>query len=148
MAKICSDIMAHNLCGSRIKNYKTNWILLSFFRILLEGGASRHILTDQGERPIDLVDPGDARMIQVMLSPLEKKRWKKCFVKQKINQFHHITPYFWSSTRRSPLTYADLIVSVFVACGDFTKENTQNNWKIEQFQYFITPRILIEKGSI
>ena len=45
-----------------------------FFRILLEGGASRHILTDQGERPIDLVDPGDARMIQVMLSPLEKKR--------------------------------------------------------------------------
>ena len=44
------------------------------FRILLEGGASRHILTDQGERPIDLVDPGDARMIQVMLSPLEKKR--------------------------------------------------------------------------
>ena len=40
----------------------------------MEGGASRHILTDQGERPIDLVDPGDARMIQVMLSPLEKKR--------------------------------------------------------------------------
>ena len=135
------------LCGSRIKNYKTNWIS-PFFRILLEGGASRHILTDQGERPIDLVDPGDARMIQVMLSPLEKKRWKKYFVKQKINQFHHITPYFWSSTRRSPLTYADLIVSVFVACGDFTKENTQNNWKIVWFQYFITPRILIEKGSI
>ena len=102
-----------------------------FFRILLEGGASRHILTDQGERPIDLVDPGDARMIQVMLSPLEKKRWKKYFVK--INQFHHITPYFWSSTRRSPLTYADLIVSVFVACGDFTKENTQNNWNIAWF---------------
>ena len=45
-----------------------------YFRFLLEGGASRNILTDQGERPIDLVDPGDARMIQVMLSPLEKKR--------------------------------------------------------------------------
>ena len=74
MAKICSDIMAHRLCGSKIKNYKTNCILLFSFRILLEGGASRHILTDQGERPIDLVDPGDARMIQVMLSPLEKKR--------------------------------------------------------------------------
>merc|ERR1712050_545219 len=43
-------------------------------KFLLEGGASRNILTDQGERPIDLVDPGDARMIQVMLSPLEKKR--------------------------------------------------------------------------
>jgi len=43
-------------------------------KLLLDGGASRSILTDQGERPIDLVDPGDARMLQVMLSPLEKKR--------------------------------------------------------------------------
>ena len=48
--------------------------IVLYFRFLLEGGASRNILTDQGERPIDLVDPGDARMIQVMLSPLEKKR--------------------------------------------------------------------------
>ena len=57
------------------KNYKTDFILSSFFcRVLLEGGASRNILTDQNERPIDLVDPGDARMLQVMLGPLEKKR--------------------------------------------------------------------------
>ena len=77
MAKLCSGItvsyVALKKCGSKVKNYKTNRVSL-FFRLLLEGGASRHILTDQGERPIDLVDPGDARMIQVMLSPLEKKR--------------------------------------------------------------------------
>ena len=41
----------------------------------MEAGASRNILTDQGERPVDLVDPGDARMISVMLSSLEKRRW-------------------------------------------------------------------------
>ncbi len=45
-----------------------------FFRLLLEAGASRNILTDQGERPIDLVDPSDMKMIAVMLSPPEKKR--------------------------------------------------------------------------
>ena len=44
------------------------------FRVLLEGGANRNILTDQGERPIDLVDPTDLKTIAVMLSPLEKKR--------------------------------------------------------------------------
>jgi len=43
-------------------------------KFLLEAGAARNILTDQGERPVDLVDPGDARMISVMLSSLEKRR--------------------------------------------------------------------------
>jgi len=43
-------------------------------RVLLEAGANRNILTDQGERPIDLVDPSDLKTISVMLSPLEKKR--------------------------------------------------------------------------
>jgi len=43
-------------------------------KFLLEAGASRNILTDQGERPVDLVDPGDAQMISVMLTPVEKKR--------------------------------------------------------------------------
>ena len=43
-------------------------------RFLLEAGASRNILTDQGERPVDLVDPGDAQMLAVMLTPPEKKR--------------------------------------------------------------------------
>ena len=51
-----------------------NDFLFYFFRFLLEAGASRNILTDQGERPVDLVDPGDARMISVMLSSLEKRR--------------------------------------------------------------------------
>ena len=27
------------------------------FRFLLDAGASRNLLTDQGERPLDLVDP-------------------------------------------------------------------------------------------
>ena len=45
-----------------------------YFRFLCEAGAARSILTDQGERPVDLVDPGDARMLAVMLAPLEKKR--------------------------------------------------------------------------
>ena len=39
----------------------------------MEAGANRNILTDQGERPIDLVDPTDMKMISVMLSPPEKK---------------------------------------------------------------------------
>jgi len=43
-------------------------------KFLLEAGASRNILTDQGERPVDLVDPGDAQMLAVMLTPPEKKR--------------------------------------------------------------------------
>ena len=44
------------------------------FRCLVEAGANRQLLTDQGERPVDLVDPGDAQMLAVMLGPLEKKR--------------------------------------------------------------------------
>ena len=47
-----------------------------FSRLLLDGGADRNILTDEGERPVDLVDPGDSKTIAVMLGPLEKKRWR------------------------------------------------------------------------
>ena len=43
-------------------------------RLLIDKGANTHIRTDEGERPIDLVDPGDSRTIAVMLGPLEKKR--------------------------------------------------------------------------
>ena len=52
-----------------------SWWLLFTYRFLCDAGASRNILTDQGERPVDLVDPGDAKMLAVMLAPLEKKRW-------------------------------------------------------------------------
>ena len=57
-----------------ILNRKLMILIFIFCRFLLEAGASRNILTDQGERPVDLVDPGDARMISVMLSSLEKRR--------------------------------------------------------------------------
>ena len=43
-------------------------------RLLLDSGADVNILTDEGERPVDLVDPGDMRTIAVMLGPLEKKK--------------------------------------------------------------------------
>lgn len=36
-------------------------------RILLDHGADRTILTDEGERPLDLVDPSDFATIRVML---------------------------------------------------------------------------------
>ena len=48
--------------------------LLLFSRLLIDKGANTSILTDEGERPVDLVDPGDSRTIAVMLGPLEKKR--------------------------------------------------------------------------
>ena len=40
----------------------------------MDAGANPNILTDEGERPVDLVDPGDVKTIAVMLGPLEKKR--------------------------------------------------------------------------
>ena len=43
-------------------------------RLLLDSGADRDVLTDEGERAVDLVDPGDSKTIAVMLGPLEKKR--------------------------------------------------------------------------
>jgi len=54
------------------------WPTLSFLslRLLLDSGANRSILTDEGERPVDLVDPGDQRTIAVMLGSLEKKRFR------------------------------------------------------------------------
>jgi len=39
-----------------------------FCRFLLENGADRSILTEDGERPLDLVDPSDMETICVMLS--------------------------------------------------------------------------------
>ncbi|WAR20586.1 hypothetical protein MAR_002424 [Mya arenaria] len=35
---------------------------------LLESGADKNILTDEGERPLDLVEPSDLPTIRVMLS--------------------------------------------------------------------------------
>ncbi|TRY78667.1 hypothetical protein TCAL_12824 [Tigriopus californicus] len=43
-------------------------------KFLLERGARSTIRSNEGERPIDLVDPTDLRTISVMLGPLEKKR--------------------------------------------------------------------------
>ena len=43
--------------------------MLSFDRFLLQHGADRNIMTDEGERPIDLVDSDDFPMIGVMLDP-------------------------------------------------------------------------------
>ena len=37
-------------------------------RFLLENGADKSILTEEGERPLDLVDPSDMETIRVMLS--------------------------------------------------------------------------------
>ena len=48
--------------------------MLNVIEILLENGADGEVLTDEGERAVDLVDPGDSRTIAVMLGPLEKKR--------------------------------------------------------------------------
>ena len=37
------------------------------FRFLLENGADKNILTNEGERPLDLVEPSDLATIRVML---------------------------------------------------------------------------------
>ena len=37
-------------------------------RFLLENGADKSILTEDGERPLDLVEPSDLATIRVMLS--------------------------------------------------------------------------------
>ena len=47
-----------------------NMLVSTIFRYLLEKGADRTILTDEGERPLDLVEPTDLATIQVMLQPL------------------------------------------------------------------------------
>ena len=61
-------------CCFGAENARYDLMSPNIFRFLCEAGAARSILTDQGERPVDLVDPGDARMLAVMLAPLEKKR--------------------------------------------------------------------------
>lgn len=45
------------------------FFFLSFFwyRLLLEKGADKTIITDEGERPLDLVDPTDFATVRVML---------------------------------------------------------------------------------
>ncbi|WAR20564.1 PPR27-like protein [Mya arenaria] len=40
-------------------------------KFLLESGADRNILTDEGERPLDLVEPSDLPTIRVMLSDVK-----------------------------------------------------------------------------
>ncbi|KAH3846671.1 protein phosphatase 1 regulatory subunit 27-like isoform X1 [Dreissena polymorpha] len=40
-------------------------------QFLLENGADKNILTEQGERPLDLVDPSDMETIRVMLSNIQ-----------------------------------------------------------------------------
>jgi hypothetical protein len=40
---------------------------VSYLRYLLEQGARKDIITDEGERPIDLVDPNDFQLISLML---------------------------------------------------------------------------------
>ena len=41
----------------------------ALFRYLLRRGADKNIMTDEGERPIDLVDAQNFAMIGVMLDP-------------------------------------------------------------------------------
>ncbi|WAR20561.1 PPR27-like protein [Mya arenaria] len=40
-------------------------------KFLLESGADKNILTDEGERPLDLVEPSDLPTIRVMLSDVK-----------------------------------------------------------------------------
>ena len=41
------------------------------YRLLLNHGADKTILTDEGERPLDLVEPSDFATIRVMLGHIE-----------------------------------------------------------------------------
>ena len=62
------------ICSAAVAEIDLLFRYKSFSRLLLDSGADTHILTDEGERPVDLVDPGDMRTIAVMLGPLEKKK--------------------------------------------------------------------------
>ena len=44
------------------------------FRLLLQRGADRNILTEDKERPIDLVEPTDFEAVSAILSPLENQQ--------------------------------------------------------------------------
>ncbi|XP_052768237.1 protein phosphatase 1 regulatory subunit 27-like [Mya arenaria] len=44
---------------------------VDILRFLLESGADKNILTDEGERPLDLVEPSDLPTIRVMLSDVK-----------------------------------------------------------------------------
>ena len=45
----------------------------AFFRLLLQNGADRNILTEDGERPIDLVEPTDLATFKIMLDEQSTK---------------------------------------------------------------------------
>lgn len=40
------------------------------FRLLLQHGADKNILTEDKERPIDLIEPTDFEAVSAILSPL------------------------------------------------------------------------------
>jgi hypothetical protein len=58
-----------NLQSQITSNTCDSFFFLSFFwyRLLLEKGADKTIITDEGERPLDLVDPTDFATVRVML---------------------------------------------------------------------------------
>lgn len=43
------------------------------FRLLLRHGADKTILTEDKERPIDLIEPTDFEAVSAILSPLENQ---------------------------------------------------------------------------
>ena len=63
---LSSNILTNN---ARVFHFKQAYKYQQFvlFRFLLENGADKSILTDEGERPLDLVDPSDMETIRVML---------------------------------------------------------------------------------
>ena len=46
---------------------------MHFCRLLLQHGADRNILTEDGERPIDLVEPTDLATFKIMLEEQSTK---------------------------------------------------------------------------
>lgn len=47
-------------------------MVIFHFRFLLEKGADKNILTEDGERPLDLVEPSDFETIRVMLGNIQQ----------------------------------------------------------------------------
>ena len=52
---------------------KITSLVCIYFRLLLRHGADSNILTEDGERPIDLVEPTDMATIKVMLENQSSK---------------------------------------------------------------------------
>ena len=59
LAKIHAFICVTQLCKIHVT---------AVCRVLLEAGANPNILTDEGERPYDLIEPNDLDTVGVMLS--------------------------------------------------------------------------------